>query len=391
MLYLKEFETLSEYNAYIASAEFAAPNVSFISELQEGEDVKYIDEEPAETRLVCKYDIDDVGTEYIANSISNFSSMEVDGVETEVNYSYNFETTGEHIIKFTLIDPTTISDDAFSRTYNLVDIIIPDSVTDIGSDAFDECNYLTGITIGSGVESIGSTFLAVCPRLTNINVSAANPYLSVRDGVLYDKAQTSLLLYPKTVQGSLSIPSGITSIGDQSFFGCTGLTSVIIPDGIVSISGYAFCNCVNLESVTIPNSVATIDYGAFSTCSSLSSVTIPSGVTYIENYVFDECTSLLTMPIHSGITSIGEASYRNCRGFTSIEIPSSVTSMGNAAFQSCKNLISITMNSTTPPTIDDRPFYDTNNCPIYVPAASVDVYKAASGWSEYASRIQAIP
>ena len=52
---------------------------------------------------------------------------------------------------------------------------------------------------------------------------------------------------------------------------------------------------------------------------------------------------------------------------------------------------SVTVNATTPPTLGESALDYTNNCPIYVPAASVDVYKAASGWSTYASRIQAIP
>ena len=51
----------------------------------------------------------------------------------------------------------------------------------------------------------------------------------------------------------------------------------------------------------------------------------------------------------------------------------------------------MTFNSTTPPTLYEYDLDNTNDCPIYVPAGSVETYKAASGWSEYANRIQAIP
>ena len=61
-------------------------------------------------------------------------------------------------------------------------------------------------------------------------------------------------------------------------------------------------------------------------------------------------------------------------------------------FKGCSGLESSTILATTPPTMGDfNIFSNTNNCPIYVPTASVDTYKAASGWSTYESRIQAIP
>ena len=71
-------------------------------------------------------------------------------------------------------------------------------------------------------------------------------------------------------------------------------------------------------------------------------------------------------------------------------IGNSVTTIGGYAFLDCSKLTSITINAETPPTLNEPSFDNTNNCPIYVPAGSVDVYKSASGWSEYASRIQAI-
>ena len=63
---------------------------------------------------------------------------------------------------------------------------------------------------------------------------------------------------------------------------------------------------------------------------------------------------------------------------------------GDEAFYECDELTSVTINATTPPTLGDDAFYDTNNCPIYVPSGSVDTYKSASGWSSLASRIQPI-
>lgn len=77
---------------------------------------------------------------------------------------------------------------------------------------------------------------------------------------------------------------------------------------------------------------------------------------------------------------------------TSAEIGSCVTSIGNAAFENCSSLTSITINAPTPPTLgSDWVFFNTNNCPIYVPSGSINAYKNASGWSNYSSRITGIP
>ena len=167
---------------------------------------------------------------------------------------------------------------------------------------------------------------------------------------------------------SVVIGDCVTSIGESAFGYCGSLTSVTIGNGVTSIGNYAFSNCSGLTSVTIHNSVTSIGNGAFYDCSGLTSVTIPNSV-----------------------TSIGYDAFRNCRSLTSLTIGSGIASIGSGAFYGCRNLTSVTVNATTPPTLGSNAFSSTNNYPIYVPASSVNAYKSASGWSSYASRIQAIP
>ena len=100
-------------------------------------------------------------------------------------------------------------------------------------------------------------------------------------------------------------------------------------------------------------------------------------------------TDLVSVEIGDCVTSIGELAFIQCTSLTSINIPSGVTSIGMQAFLFCNGLTSITVNATTPPTISWGTFNGTNDCPIYVPSASVSAYQSA--WSEYSSRIQAIP
>ena len=158
---------------------------------------------------------------------------------------------------------------------------------------------------------------------------------------------------PETTTGAITIPSSlggypVTSIGNDAFRDCSGLTSVTIPNSVTSIGGSAFYGCSRLTSVTIPNSVTSIGGSAFRVCSSLTSVTIPNSVTSIENYAFKDCSSLTSVTIPNSVTSIGWWAFWNCSGLTSVTIPNSVTSIGKSAFQGCSGLTSVTIpNSVT--------------------------------------------
>ena len=90
------------------------------------------------------------------------------------------------------------------------------------------------MTIPASVTSIGNGAFADCPSLTSIHVDAANPAYSSTNGVLFDKAQATLLQFPGGLGGSYTIPNSVTSIGDYAFVGC-GLTSVTLPNSVTSI------------------------------------------------------------------------------------------------------------------------------------------------------------
>ena len=91
------------------------------------------------------------------------------------------------------------------------------------------------------------------------------------------------------------------------------------------------------------------------------------------------------------VVTIGGYAFSGCSSLTAITIGDRITSIGEGAFDNCSSFTSITVNATTPPTLAGSVFTSTNDCPIYVPAASVETYKRANRWSDYASRIQAIP
>ena len=229
-------------------------------------------------------------------------------------------------------------------------------LTSIEDHAFEGCSALTSITLPKRVTSIGESAFSGCKNLTDF-----------------------------------SIPDGVTEIGTNAFDGCAALTSVTIPMGVTSIDDYAYAGCENIFSITIPYGVTNVGKHAFEGCLGLSEITLPETVTNIGESAFEECETLTSINIPSGVTKINNATFASCQSLSSIIIPFGVTSIGERAFDDCTNLTGITVLPTTPPTGGNQMFVATNNCPIYVPAESVDAYKSAEYWSDYADRIQVIP
>ncbi len=151
----------------------------------------------------------------------------------------------------------------------LTSIIIPDSVEIIESGAFYGCTALESITVDEN----------------------NNNYASV-DGVLFDKAMTTLICCPGGKKGSYKIPDGVENIGDEAFYHCAGLTSVTISDSVTNIGWAAFSNCTGLTSVVIPDGITLLDNYMFYECSGLKSITIPDSVTNIKFGAFYNCIGL---------------------------------------------------------------------------------------------------
>ena len=317
-VYLREFATQAAYEA--AQSSLMLPNVSLIDETNV---VEYNPSSP-DPRLIAVYNVTSTSspTQIISEDARSplFSAIEIDGVaQPSVVSAYTFSTTGEHTVKYTLTDPTTI-----------------------GYSAFRDCTSLTSI----GENAFGGT-----PWWDSYSADTSHHYGNIIyiNDVAYKATSESIT--------SATFKSGTVSIGSYAFYDCDGLTNIVIPDGVTTIGNGAFQECNNLTSVTIGNSVTSIGYSAFESCYSLTSIDIPNSVTSIGDSAFLNCSSLTTCTIGSGVTSIGYSAFQNCGSLTSVVIPNSVTSIGYSAFESCSGLTSIVSNAMTAPTIEDSTFY----------------------------------
>ena len=156
---------------------------------------------------------------------------------------------------------------------------------------------------------------------------------------------------------ALSLPEGLTKVGNYAFAGCTALQSVTVPDGVKTLGAYAFYNCTALVSAHLPISLnGPIPSGLFESCTALETVNIPTGASAIGYAAFYQCAALKSVTLPEGILSIGDYAFREA-GLTEISIPDSVSSIGLQAFLRCSNLVSVSL-STSLKSIGNYAFYE---------------------------------
>ena len=260
----------------------------------------------------------------------------------------------------------------FSNCDKLTTITIPSTVTTINNDAFSGCG-LTSVTIPANVTTIGENAFWACSKLTSFTIEPGDSKLKLNgpietggsgyslsigrnltlnswyEGFFPDVASTELggnmttvnskLFYYSDKLGSVTIGSGVTTIGEEAFRN-SGLTSVTIPATLTTIGEDAFQNCSKLTEVIFAEGVTKV--GGFSNCTSLTSVTIPSTVTTIGTYAFDGCNGLTSITIPASVTTIEDNAFSGC-GLTSVTIPANVTTIGENAFWACSKLTSFTI------------------------------------------------
>lgn len=227
-----------------------------------------------------------------------------------------------------------IGNDAFYGCEALAEITIPDSVTTLGSYAFYGCSALTEMALSASVTEIGDYAFDTTEGITAFTVDADNAVYTSQDGVLFDKDLTTLLKYPEArPDKSYTVPSScktiadwamigtqyleqidlghVTSIGEDAFYYCVGLKSIVIPEGITELKGAVFCYCTSLESVTLPSTLKSIGENCFYSCTSLTDITLPEGLEKIEGYAFFHCTSLKALTIPKSVKTL----ISNCVGY----------------------------------------------------------------------------
>lgn len=296
-----------------------------------------------------------------------------------------------------------IDDNTFSRCYLLASVDIPNSVISIGNSAFSNSG-LTSIVIPNSVSFIGDEAFYGCSDLTDVTLPSS---LTNIENSTFSQCRKL---------ASISIPNTVENIGDYAFSNCDELTSVDIPNSVDSIGKYAFNGCYRLASVHIPHSVTSIGEYAFTNCAYLAKVNLQSPViisngnlkdlfgTQVTEYIIDADITelkenffyrydmLKKVQLPEQLTSISESMFEECNNLRNVVIPATVTEIGDYAFYNCTSLDTLVCNNPTPPACGEETFYGVTaeNCKLFVPAGSVEIYSKTSPWSDFAIQVEEI-
>ena len=216
-----------------------------------------------------------------------------DGVTSIGNYAFY---DCNKLVAATIADSIAIlGDKAFTSCRKLSNVTLGNGLTSVGDSAFNSCESLTIITIPKNVVAIGQSAFKECKSLISIMVDNDNQYFTNDEyGVLFNKDKTMLMQYPiGNIRTSYTIPDGVTTIGEMSFYNCASLTSITLPDSIRIIEDSAFSACEGITSLIIPDGVTTIGFSAFRNCFNLKDITLPESVTTIGGYAITRYSTLI--------------------------------------------------------------------------------------------------
>lgn len=295
---------------------------------------------------------------------------------------------------------TFLGNGVFTNCRALAEIELPASLTHIGDNAFNACVSLKEIVIPGSVTYIGKNAFFNCLSLAEIKVSQDNEVYSSTGGILYDRAEKTLLCCPAGYEkSSVLVHEGTRAIGDSAFLKCASLTEVILPDSLTHIGNNAFYYCDALERLILPEGLSHIGDNAFARCASLVIITIPEsvlsiginpfvgsamqeifvspnneafkvmdgllysledrrliccpdslmmmrveiapGALAIGDQAFASCGLLKTVAIPDTVTYIGDEAFTCCWGLTALKLPAALTHIGDEAFTGCWNLVEL--------------------------------------------------
>ena len=296
----------------------------------------------------------------------------------------------------------SIESGAFSSCISLKSIDFT-NVKSIGSSAFQECTLLESIELPETINIIGGSAFSGCTHLSSVKLS--ENLISIG---------SSCFIGCKCLT-SIDIPESVTSIGSSAFSQCISLESVKLPEKLLTLSSSCFYGCESLKSIRIPDTISSLSTSIFEDCTSLYNVELPSKLIEIQSWAFRGCTSLTTIDFPNSLEEIRASAFEDCSSLKEIVLPKFLTVLYDNAFKNCSGLETIIINSiglsrwassgytvfrgcsslktlichtVKPAALYNDNFSDFDpSFEIRVPSESVEAYKAAKYWSDYASHI----
>ena len=439
MKYSKKFEDAQGYETYIDSSLFVTPNLDTI-----GANSAAYHRTPV-MLLKCVYDVSNISINTVLMDNTNYQSlasinkMYIDEVEVTKAASYKFSSTGLHTVHYDInVDAQTGAlQMSFNGNKSIVEVTIPDKCRAFHSNSstFQDCNNLHFIynlhkDFDPTPFMTGDDFCFT--QLDYIDIHRDNPYIDSRRhcNAIIDSSKNEIMIGTNNTV----IPGDVSSIGYCAFQGRTSTGDIILPHNIKRLGDSAFASNQSITKIFLPSSIEYMGRNVFMNCNNLTSAILEDGIKHLGTQVFTKTglsghldipgsievlhsstcrdTNVSSIKVHEGTKQLLYGAFiQSSSVIKTIDLPSTITSIGDVdplynqqdkgwVFAYTPSLESIIIRATTPPTLYgkdstgnirlDNNWYGSNNVIFYVPAESVNAYKAAAGWNMLGNRIQAI-
>lgn len=257
---------------------------------------------------------------------------------------------------------------------SLTSVTIGSNVTSIGDYAFSKCTSLSSVTIPNSVTTVGRGVFYGCSALESVVLSENITELPSEYN--YNRGDYGFFRECSSLK-SISIPHGVTNIGNNAFYGCSSLTKTNYTGDVASWCNIKFGYSANPMSYS---------HNFYINDQEIKDLVIPNSVDSIHKYAFSDCSSLTSVIIPNSVTSIGTSAFYGCDSLSFVVIGSGVTSVEYSAFRDCP-IDTVYSRNPTPPQLkssySEKPF---NSQPVcYIPCGATSSYKNSS-WKDYMSK-----
>lgn len=261
------------------------------------------------------------------------------------------------------------------------------SVTEVKFEAFSECPELTSVSLPASITNLGVKLFMNSTALKSVKLHEFMNIFTL-PGNLFEGC---------TALDSITIPDGFQIFSASVFKGCTSLKKVNFSQKVYLIGGNCFEGCSMLDNVVIPAAATTIGNNCFKDCTSLKNIVFESATVSINDNAFEGCTALETITLPTGFKYLNKEVFKGCTSLKGITFPATTERYLSDAFAGCTSLQWVSVEAETPvapytnysgTTFSPEGAFDASfltDGTLYVPDASVDAYKAADGWKEFAN------
>lgn len=349
---------------------------------------------PAFTYAGVNYEITDPGAKNVRTMPGNTASEPGTSVSGALNLlgiaayegvfytldeiGYNSFCANPELLSVSIVAErlTEIGMSAFEKCPKLASVSIQTgSDYSLGIQAFDNCTGLRSVDLGPNVTSIGMNAFWNCEQLEEIHIPSKVTELG-----------EYAFQYCESLKKVTFSTTKLAWLRTAVFAGCNSMHTLILPAyGLTDIGQRAFQGCHALESLTVPNSVKFIGDFAFNECESMKALYIGDGVERIGDAAFAACYALEALRLGPNIREIGTGAFSGNKKIFEVELPATLESVGKLAFSGYYAMRKVVCGAVTPPEAGSYMFNEAtyNEAVLYVPAASVEAYKAHAEWGKF--------